>query len=852
LCHACEVACKQENNLPKDVALIRILANKIKAEDGRHKIVYDWQICRQCEKPPCAESCPVKAISSNEYGVVLIDEDKCIGCLLCLDACPFGAMAVHSAKGIPVKCSLCYNRLKIGMLPACTNVCVARAIKISYAGDVPKIERTQPKEQKRGERIIRSVCLMCHGGCGILVHTQNGKAIRIEGDPESPLSKGSLCAKGLSAIQLLYHPERLRYPARRAGRRGEGNWRRISWEEATDIIANKMNEIKEHYGVEQVAFMSGTGRQVAFYTTRTGFAFGTPNARISNPHICFLPRMKIGSMLYGRSIQYDMENSKCILFVGGNFLLTNSDQNLGARLLRGLSNGAKLISVDPVLSSTANKANLWLQIRPGTDSAFFLALLNVIINEELYDKAFINRWTIGFGYLRNHVKPFTPKWAENITGIPAEDIRKAAFIYATTKPACIVLGVAIEMNTNTTNTVQAAWLLPILTGNVDIKGGNFFWESPLGNRFDELVGEHMLTDDQHARSVASPRIQFYQPPGYDAWHAILSGNPYPIRALMVHGANPMLGHENTKLVYDALSKVDFLSVMDHFMTPTASMADIVLPAATFLEVDDVIARFAGNTHGTVFCCQKAVEPVYESKDDKQFFIRLAQRAGFDFGFSSIYEMFDWMLEPVGLTFTDFKERGFITQPQRERKYEIGALRADGKPGFSTFDGKLSFYSHALEELGLEPMPVYREPKESPISKSDVAKEYPLILTSGRRLPIYFHSQYRQIPWLRELAPEPIAEMHPETAALYGLNHGEWVYLESPRGRCKQQLRLCEGVMRGVVQAEHDWWFPEREDDKYGVWQSNINLLIDSEEPYDLGCGSTPMRGLLCKVYKIQD
>jgi anaerobic selenocysteine-containing dehydrogenase/TorA maturation chaperone TorD len=725
--------------------------------------------------------------------------------------------------------------------------------EIGFESYSPRLLTTGDARVGGDERAVRSTCGMCHGGCGILVHVKEGKIVKVEGDPNSPLSKGTLCAKGLAAKQLVYHPDRLKYPMKRAGKKGEGKWVRVSWSEATQTIAAKLNEIKDKFGVESVGFACGTARPVVFkYVFRAGYSFGTPNTRIGTPHICFSPRLACGTITFGRPIQYHVEeNPGCIMAVGGNFFHSNADQNLAKRVLEGMRKGTRLIVVDPSFSSMASKADLWLQIRPATDCALFLGMLNVIISEDLYDRDFVEVWTTGFENLREHVKAYPPEEVEKITWVPAEKIREAARIYAKSKPACLVLGVSVEQNINTTNTVRAAWLLPAITGNVDVPGGNIFWEGPLPQDFfNRFTRMDSIPQNVREKGLGWFPLLYYPSANPMAWRATATGKPYPIRALLVHGSNPLVGHENTKVVYKALKSLDFLVVMDHFMTPTAELADVVLPAATYLEVDDVDWTFSGLTNGTIFPIQKAIEPLWECKDDKQFFIELARAAAFDFGFDTTEETLNHVLSPLGMTFQEFKEKGPITQPQRFRKYELGLLRQNGEKGFDTPSGKIELYSSRLEEMDLDPLPVYKEPKESPVNTPETAQEYPLILITGRRTPVFFHSQYRQMPWLREIVPDPLLEIHPETAKKLGIEEGDWVSVESPRGECKMKARLNAGIHPRVVHAPHSWWFPEKhgsEPTLHGVWESNINILTDNEPPYDPGFGSTPTRGLLCRV-----
>jgi anaerobic selenocysteine-containing dehydrogenase len=690
----------------------------------------------------------------------------------------------------------------------------------------------------------------------VLVHVKDGKAIKVEGDPEGPLNKGTLCSKGLASIELLYHPDRIKYPMRRVGRRGEGKWQRISWDEALDTVTKNLKEIKDRYGPLAVAYCSGTYRWPSPYFYRFVAASGTPNL-VMPAHICYTQRIVTTLLTFGRVTSHDPENSNCIVAWGTNVTHTNAGSYNASKFINGWKKGAKLICVDPVFSPIASKADLWLQVRPGTDCALALAWLNIIISEGLYDKEFIDKWTYGFDRLVEHIKKFTPEWAEQITWVPAGKIRQAARIYATSKPACIFIGNPLEFGVNVTNQLRALYLLPAVTGNVDIPGGNVFWESPLPD-YKKIYGTDLLPKDAWEKRIARyPLISLRFPAvAHDILRAAVTEKPYPIKAIICHATNPILAYENAKgLMYQALTKVEFLEVMDQFMTPTAELADIVLPAATWLEKDDIIALCSElDMEGYVLAAQKVVEPLWESRDDKEVFIELSKRLGLNYGFDNATQMLDSIVEPLGMTFDEFKEKGWATQTQKYQKYKLGLLRPDGTPGFNTPSGKIELYSEQLEEMGLDPLPIPVEPPESPVSSPKLAKEYPLVLTTGFRSPVFFHSQNRQIPWLREIHPDPIVRIHPETARGLGISDGDWVYIESPRARCKQRAKLTLGIDPRVVMAEHDWWFPEKpgaEPELHGVWESNINVVTDAEPPYDPGFGSTPARSLLCKIYKVE-
>ncbi|MFC1906000.1 molybdopterin-dependent oxidoreductase [Chloroflexota bacterium] len=696
---------------------------------------------------------------------------------------------------------------------------------------------------------VKSNCGMCHSGCNVIMHLENGVVSGIEGEPGGPFNKGALCPLGLASIQILYHPDRIKYPQKRTGQRGEGKWERISWDEALDTISGKIKQIRDDYGPLAVAISTGTARPVKDHVRRFLNIWGTPN-RIGYPHNCMSPQRALGNILFGSLPRFDLDNSRCVSTWGYNMTHTFSEGYSGKRFIDGLKRGAKLICMDPYLTPMASKSDIWLQLRPGTDCAMALAWINVIITEKLYDEDFVDKWTSGFDKLAEHVKPLTPEWAEQITWVPADKIRRAARLYATTKPACLLIGVAPEFGVNTTDTMHSLFILPAITGNMDVPGGNVFWEPTLErkhitsivarDRIPQEVWDNSVARDHKLLSLGEPTA------GHYGWRAVLTSKPYPIKAVLFHAANPLAGHENPKgLVYQAMQKLEFISVMDHFMTPTAEMADIVLPASTWLERDDIYRRTGPN----MYASPRVIEPLWESRDDADVFRDILKRVGLDWGFDSVPEMLDYILKPLDMTWDQFKEKGWITAPQRWIKHEQGLMRSDGTPGFNTTSGKIELYSTTLEQLGLDPLPVHKEPPESPVSAPDLAKDYPLVLTTGIRSPVYFHSQYRQLPWLREIHPEPIVRIHPETAEELDIGDGDWIYIESPRGRCKQKAKLTLGIDPRVVLAEHSWWYPEQPGPDHAIWDYNINLLVSSDPPYDPGLASTPARSLLCKVYK---
>ncbi|MCK4782180.1 MAG: molybdopterin-dependent oxidoreductase, partial [Desulfobacteraceae bacterium] len=462
--------------------------------------------------------------------------------------------------------------------------------------------------QPISEEVLKSCCNMCYRVCGVLVHLDDGKVTRVEGDPECPVNRGSLCVKGLAAAEALYHPDRLKYPLKRVGARGEGKWQRVSWDEALETIAQAMNGAKEKYGAESVVFSHGDPKGFEHYISRLCNVFGTPNICDTRP-VCSIPRRFGAAITYGfDTITTDASSDidyppACMVQWGANIAFTHHPNYI--RLIQALEKGTKLIVIDPRKTGLAAKADLWLQPRPKTDLALALGMINIIINEGLYDKSFVDNWTIGFDKIQEHIKDYPVEKVVEITWVPGEKIIEAARMYATTKPACIQDGNAMDDDLNSVQTSRAVSILRAITGNLGTPGGDIDWaDLPLGlkptyapGRPDATsftLGEKM-SEDQRGKIIGAdaglapvPMVRIVPP--QLLVKAILNEKPYPIKVLCVHANNPLMTWPNAQEVYQALIKLDFFYVADHFITPSAELADIILPAATYLEVNDVAFR----------------------------------------------------------------------------------------------------------------------------------------------------------------------------------------------------------------------------------------------------------------------
>jgi anaerobic selenocysteine-containing dehydrogenase len=695
--------------------------------------------------------------------------------------------------------------------------------------------------------VLKSVCRGCHGGCGVLLHVRSGGLVKIEGDRDSPLNHGRLCPIGTVTLDLVYHPDRLKHPMHRVGPRGSGKWSRISWDEALDEISERLLAIRQNFGPEAIALGTGTGRHHIRWVSRFGHALGTPNWCEPGFAQCFHPRVNTCILTFGDFPVSDYTGDVspgCIMFWGHNPTNSGPDGETRFNVFEALDRNPKIIVIDPRQTELAKRADIWLQVRPGVDDALALSMLNVVIEERLYDEQFVAQWTHGFDSLRQRVKDYSPEWAEPITWVAAEKIRAAARLFAAVKPALLDWGCAIEHTPKCIQTIRAVSMLPVLTANIDVPGAWVFGMHGLG-RFPSLIEN--LTPEANAKRLGADRFKLLGGEGADlpAAHiptllqAMHEGKPYPVRAFLVFGNNTLSTYANSSLVYDSLMKLDLMVCADLFMTPTAELADIVLPAASWPELNQ-LAGLPTVAANVVLAQQQAVR-VGECKSDEEIFVELARRMKLPVGTETVEDVLDAQLAAgdIGMTFDELKQRGFVKKPMKYRKFENG--------GFKTPTGKIELYSTRLKALGYSPLPYYEEPPESPISSPDVARDYPLVLTTGGRIPFFFNSEHRQIANLRKARRYPLVEIHPATAARHDIVNGDWVWIETRRGRIRQKAKLTPGIDPRVIHVEHGWWFPEEPAPDYGVWKSNVNLLTDNQPPYDPAMGTYQLRALLCRI-----
>lgn len=708
-------------------------------------------------------------------------------------------------------------------------------------------------EKGTDKRIIRSSCRMCHGVCQVLVHMEGDRVVKVAGDPDSPTSRGYICPKGASSVDLLYHPDRLVYPMRRAGRRGENKWKRISWSEAVSEIVTKFDRIRRESGSEYLAIATGTGRPYMQFSVRFANALGTPNF-LAPGHICYLPRQIASHITMGQLPVCDIYGHggvtpACIMNWGCDIVNSSgADGMCGGMFMRAVKKAEKVILVDPRRIRIAEYADHWLQLRPGSEGALALAMINTIVTENLIDREFVDRHTLGFEKLVEHVRPFTPEWAAPITRVQADEIRSAARTYATTKPACIQWGQSVDVSACNIQTARSLLILRAVTGNIDVPGGDVLWSHPAGLRniaifnSPEHRGDFLLPQEKKDRMLTAGRFKAdlcLHPPSF--WETVITGSPYRIRGMWIIGSNPLMTATQGLKIEEALrDHLEFTVASDLFMTPTAQLADLVLPAASWLEQDDVAFLHK------IWCvlARRKVARRGETRDDREVMLEVAHGLGLNqaFPWKSFREYQNWVLEGTGLDFDEFCEKSILIGEQKYRKYETD--------GFATPSGKIELFSSLAEFIGISPLPEYREPPLSPVSTPGAAERYPLILMAGVKIKQFFHSELRQISSLRRANLDPLVEIHPDTAAGLGIEDGDWVWIETPVTRVQLKARLWDGIAPDVVSAQHAWWFPEEDPAEYGWRRSNVNLLF-GDDGFDPETGSEPLKCYLCRVYKVE-
>ena len=695
-----------------------------------------------------------------------------------------------------------------------------------------------------GIEVKKTLCAMCDCRCGIDAYVKDGQLLKVEGSENNPVNKGKLCARGLASRPWVYSPERIHTPLLRIGKRGSGKFAPISWDDALERIASRLLKIREELGPESVIFFAGFPKVMRPFLKRMALNFGSPNY-CSDSSIRHLGPDLAGLLTFGYApgpaSGAELNKARCIITWGTNPFHSAAPQAI--TYFDALERGAKLIDVGPLKSPMSDKADIHLRLRPGTSGALALGMAHVIIEEGLYDLEFVDRWTLGFEEYRAYARQFAPAVAEQVTGVPKEQIIATARLYATIKPAAIVT--SSSTTTQHTNGVQnhrAVLALVGLTGNFDRPGGNHVVPvthdqlgmglGQRGHEFEqarpwEKMPARIGQEEHPVWSKLTSQAQAMALP-----QQIQSGKPYPIRAVLGFGLNHRMW-AGSDFMRESLNKLDFFVNTELFLTDSAKLADIVLPACTSFERNELFispSRFA-------FWTEPIIAPVGESRPDIDIIVELAKRlTPEDELISQGHEAcMDWILAPAGVTIEELRKHpgGCPLTGCPETGYEKYQEK-----GFPTPSGKMEFTSLILKEAGMDPLPVYREPRLSPVSEPELAKGYPLILTTGARLPMYGHSRTSRVPWLEKLRPDPMVEINPLDAHARGVEPAQWVKLSTPRGNQRARANVTECVPPGVVNMSRS--FPG----------GDVNELIDPDYRDPIS-GYPGFKSLLCEVKKFQ-
>ena len=741
----------------------------------------------------------------------------------------------------------------------------------------------------------------CHDSCGVLFYTKDCKLEKVEGDPLDPVANGKLCMRCLNLAEAVNHPDRVKYPMKRAGKRGENKWERISWDEAYDIIVEKVNYFKENFGPESIINVHGTGRNINWQSPYFGnAALQTPNTSTFgfSAFSCYMPRIcgsiaplgdfPIADASEAHADRYNNPEWKApeVIVVWGNEpLASNADGYLGHWLAVCVQMGSKIISIDPRLTWWGARSEYWLQLRPGTDAAIACAWINTIITEDLYDHHFVDYWCAGFEELAESVKDCTPEWAAEISGVDADVILGSARLYASGNNSAIQWGLAFDQQLSTMSLCLASCELMAITGNLDVPGGNILVRNAFEINAGYATGEEFVPPESMANRLFASvtwepnSANIVAAADSDALtYALEKDKPYPLKMMWIQSSNTLScpGMDAPRL-YKAMQKLEFVVNCDPFITPTSvAFADILLPVAMSPE------RNSARTWWTPVRTMSKVTQYYEAKSDEEIMVELGHRLNPKaFSWKTDVEMLNWYLhdgtgsfsasadvaKEGGSAFTgstllkkDFHEieqqggHEFWDWDATYKKYEKGLLRSDGQVGFQTPSGRVELAPLTYKMWNLRPTPFHEEPPEGPISTPELMKEYPLIVTTGGRSFEFFHSEHRQLPTSREFHPQPLVTINPKTAAEYGIKDGDWVWVENEGARYKQKAKLFAGIAPGVIHAEHAWWFPETEGAEpnlFGTFDSNPNNLT---RPFVAGQGGigSPIKSGICKIYKYEE
>ena len=683
---------------------------------------------------------------------------------------------------------------------------------------------------------VFTFCHLCPSHCSMKAIVENDKVVDLEPDVESGYySEQCVLKKGRFTIpEVMVHRDRLLYPQKRVGARGEGIWQRISWDEALDTIASKFTELKEKYGPQSVSFCLGEPKGMEFaYGQRLASAFGTPSV-VTPGWYCGVPKIMAATFTYGGSTICDEDNVPSLMVCWGSNLGYTTGAFRRETLSKIVESGGKIIAIDPRDTYVARIADMWIKVRPGGDGALAAGALKVIVEEKLYDPDIVKDWTVGFEKLQEELARFSLDDVERVSWVPRRQIEEFARTYSQSKPAAMHAGNALCQHANSFQIRRAVAILQAICCNINVPGGDIFLKHAPFTRPGKfyLLSKYprkteLLLGDKFKLAQMSTSMPSH------AWSkAILDEDPYPIKAAFCILTNPLVSYPDSEETHRALMKLEFSVISELFMTPTAALSDIVLPVAWGMEHEEL--GYWPGWLGEIRAYPKLVDPPGECWADAKIINELAKRLGLGKDFwEDADEGLDEMLKAAGMDYATLKEKRALKPEKEYRRHD-----------YRTPSRKIEIYSERLADLGYDPIPRWQE-----LSKiKNMSDDYPLLLSDFRE-EAYVVTGYKHVASLRLMRPDPIVQLHPETAQKYGLQEGKWIYIETEMGRVKQRLSLNRRIDPRLVIAALGWWFPEKGDPEQGWRESNVNMLTScgTEADQDPAIGTVSLRGLPCRV-----
>ena len=720
---------------------------------------------------------------------------------------------------------------------------------------------------REGVTTRRVICSTCDIACSVVTESKKGRVVRVRSS-DNPIFRDNICMKGIIAPKAFAHPDRILHPLKRVGERGSGQWQQVSWDEAMADIGPRLQRVIDQHGPEAWAVSTsqwntctdhGLGRRVMNHV-------GSPNW-ISGVALCAGNTAAINRLTYGWFPMGDFNNTRCIVLLGHN-PKRHSWTPIFNFIRSAQARGAKLIVMDPRRSSNAEVADIWLPLKAGSDTAMLFGWLKVILDEELYDRKFVEQWTVGFDELRERVNEFPLERVAKLTGCDPEMIARAARMYATEGPSIIPWTPITDMQRNSTSGIRLQSILRAVCGYLDVPGGE-----TLQGFHPDIVPEstiemhEVLPQAQKDKQLGSDTHPAFTYRGQDAFRepmqrvwgheypnqvtgcymanpsatfrAMAGEGAYPVKAFFALGNNTMLSYANMPLIIKALMNQDLIVVHEHFMTPTAQLADYVLPGDSWLERPWLTDGFGWMS--SYRPSEQSMDPPGEARSTFEFWKRIAGALGRPeiVPWEDIQSFYDDRLKGTGMTFSEFAE-------STEMHFAKPQFRKYLETGFATPSGKVELKSSVLDDLGFDPLPYFRE--DPPVDP-----DYPLMLFTGVREDGFFQTAQRQVPEMRKRSPEPVMFVSPGTARDYELEEGDWVQVENETGKISVQVGIRDAMPDGLVRIPHGWWKPEMEPGAgklSGALQyADAQLCRDDEDYLDREQGIPHLKGVPCRILK---